>query len=131
MKVRVLVMGLVLAAGSSMVSAEKYMSGEELKKAFCGKTFLGENPEKGATFKVYYTDKCDEVIHHFLSGGSAGKTVTWKLRFSSDGGHCVTYDGKEKCAKFVSVNDKVYHAMRDGKVIFTRTNPTVGKHLDE
>ena len=123
--------GLVFTLGSSVTVAGDFVSGEDLKKAFCGKTFMGENFEKGSTFKVYYPDKCDEVVHHFLTGSNAGKTVTWSLRISPSGDHCVTYDGKEKCAQFVLNKDEAYHAMRDGKAIYSRTSPVNGNHLDK
>jgi hypothetical protein len=131
MKSFVLALALVLSAGSSAAFAGDVMRGDELKKAFCGKTFSGENFEKGSTFKVYYPDKCDVVVHHFLTGSNAGQTVTWSLRISPGGDHCVTYDGKEKCAKFILNKDGVYHAMRDGKAIYSRANPVNGNHLDK
>lgn len=130
MKNHMFAVGVVLALGSSETFAGDFMSGEELKNAFCGKTFMGENFEKGSTFKVYYPEKCDEVIHHYLTGSNAGQTVTWPLRISPSGDHCVTNDGKEKCAQFVLAKDGVYHAMRDGKVIYSRTNSANGNQLD-
>jgi hypothetical protein len=130
MKSCLFVVGLALALGSSVSVAGGFMDGADLKKAFCGNTFMGENLEKGSTFKVYYPDKCDEVLHHFLTGNNAGQTVAWPLRISPSGDHCVTYDGKEKCAQFVLNKDGVYHAMRDGKAIYSRTNPVNGNHLD-
>lgn len=130
MKNSIAVVGLVLAMGSSVSVAGNTMSGDELKKALCGKTFTGENFEKGSTFKVYYPEKCDEVIHRYLTGTNAGKTVTWSLRIRPSGDHCVTHDGKEKCTQFILNNDGAYHAMRDGKAIYSRANPVNGNHLD-
>ena len=123
--------GLVLALGSTLAVAEDFVSGEDLKKAFCGKAFMGQNFEKETTFKVYYPNKCDEVVHHFLTGSNAGQTATWLLHISPSGDHCVTYDGKEKCAKFVLNKDGAYHAMRDGKAIYSRTSPVNGNHLEK
>ena len=130
MKSCIFAVGLVFVLGAAVSVAGNFMSGEDLKKALCGKTFMGENFEKGSTFKVYYPDKCDEVIHHYLTGSNAGQTVTWPLRISPSGDHCVTNGGKEKCAQFILNNDGVYHAMRDGKAIYSRANPVNGKHLD-
>lgn len=121
---------LVAVLGSSVTVAGDFVNGTDLKKAFCGKTFMGENFEKGSTFKVYYPDKCDEVTHHFLTGSNAGQKVTWSLRISPIGEHCVTYDGKEKCTRFILNKEGVYHAMRDGKAIYSRTNPVTGNHLE-
>lgn len=130
MKSFIFYLGLALPLISNVSFAADFMSSDELKNTFCGKTFNGENIEKGSTFKVYYPEKCDEVIHHFLTGSTAGKTVTWPLRISPIGEHCVTNDGKEKCASFVKVNEGIYNAMRDGKVIYTRKNSVNGNHLD-
>ena len=130
MKIYTLVVSIVLALGSSLSVAEEFLNGETLQKAFCGKTYMGENVEKGSTFKVYYPEKCDEVIHYFLTGGDAGKTVTWPLRINQNGDHCVVNGGKEKCARFILNKDGVYQAMRDGKVIYTRSHPVDGKHLN-
>ncbi len=126
----IIAVGICLALGSSASVAEEFLNGEVLQKAFCGKTFKGENVEKGSTFKVYYPEKCDEVIHHFLTGGDAGKTVTWPLRISLNGDHCVVNGGKEKCAQFILNKDGVYQAMREGKVIYTRSHPVEGNHLN-
>jgi hypothetical protein len=130
MKSCIFAVGFVLALSSSVSVAGDFMNGEDLKKAFCGKTFTGENFEKGSTFKVYYPEKCDEVIHHYLTGSNAGQTVTWPLRISPSGDHCVTHEGKEKCAQFILNNDGVYNAMRDGKAIYSRADPANGNHLD-
>lgn len=131
MTLRTLAAGLTLALGSSATVAGDFMSGEDLKKALCGKTFMGENIDLGLQFKVYYPEKCDEVIHHYLNGSKAGQRVTWPLRIIPNGDHCVTNDGKEKCARFVSPKGGVLHAMRDGKVIYTRTNAVDGNQLDK
>jgi hypothetical protein len=131
MKSCIFTVALVFALGSSVSVAGNFMSGEDLKKAFCGKTFIGENFAKGSTFKVYYSEKCDEVIHHYLTGNNAGQTVTWPLRISPSGDHCVTHDGKEKCTQFILNKDGVYHAMRDGKAIYSRANPVDGNQLDK
>jgi hypothetical protein len=131
MKRCMFVVGLVLALGSTVSIAGNFMNGEDLKIAFCGKTFMGKNFEKGSTFKVYYPEKCDEVIHHYLTGNDAGQTVTWSLRISPSGDHCVTHDDKEKCTQFILNNDGVYLAMRDGKAIYSRSNPANGNHLDD
>ena len=124
--------GLVLALVSPVSVAGDFVNGEALKQAFCGKTFMGENViGKGSTFKVYYPEKCDELMQHYLTGSNAGQTVTWALRISPSGDHCVTHDGNEKCAQFILGKDGVYQAMRDGKVIFTRHNPANGNHLND
>ena len=131
MKSHMFAFGIALALSSSVCVAEEFLSGEVLQKAFCGKTYKGENVEKGSTFKVYYPEKCNEVIHHFLTGGEAGKSVTWPLRISPSGDHCVVNGGKEKCARFILNKDGVYQAMRDGQVIYTRSHPTDGNHLND
>lgn len=124
--------GLVFALVSSASVAGDFVSGNDLKQAFCGKTFMGENfIGKGSTFKAYYPEKCDEVMQHYLTGSNAGQTVTWALRISPSGDHCVTHDGNEKCAQFMLGKDGFYQAMRDGKVIYTRHDPVNGNHLND
>ena len=131
MKRCVVTVGLVLAVGSSVSLAGDFMSGRDLQKVLCGNTFQGENLAQGSTFRVYYPEKCDEVVHRFLTGSNAGKTVTWSFRISPSGDHCVAHDGKELCTRFVALGDGVYHGMRDGKAVYTRSNGEAGKHLGD
>lgn len=106
------------------------MSEYGLKKTFCGKTFTGENFASKSYFRVFYPEKCDDVIHHYLTGDNAGQTVTWQLRNGPSGDHCVTHDSKEKCAQFVIGSDRPYYSVCDGKAYYFPTNPVDGNHLD-
>jgi len=132
MKIFLFAISLAAALGSSVSFAEDFLVGDNLKKAFCGKTFMeGENFDSGWTFKVYYPEKCNEVTNHYLTGDKAGQRFTWPLRIYSSGDHCVMRDGKDRCAKFVMVSEGVYHAIRDGKAQYSRTKPVDGNQLDK
>jgi hypothetical protein len=116
---------------SSLSFAEDLLVGDELKKAFCGKTFMeGVNFESGWTFKVYYSEKCNEITNLYLTGDKAGQKFTWPLRIYPSGDHCVKRDGKDRCAKFVKVSEGEYHATRNGKAQYSRAKPVDGNQLD-
>jgi hypothetical protein len=133
MKKILFAMSLAAAFGSSVSFAEDFLVGDDLKKAFCGKTFMeGENFESGWTFKVFYPEKCNEIIVHYLTGDKAGQRFTRSLRIYPSGDHCVVSDrdGKDRCEKFVMVSEGVYHAIRGGKARYSRTKSVNGNQLD-
>lgn len=124
-------MGLAVALFSSTAFGGSFLTGDELQKAFCGKTFMeGENFDSGWTFKVFYAEKCNEITVHYLTGDKAGQRFTWPLRIYPSGDHCVKRDGKDRCAKMEMVGDGVYHAIRDGKAQYSRAKPVDGNQLD-
>lgn len=132
MKMRLFAMGLAAVLVSSVCVAEDFLVGDELKKAFCGKTFMqGENFISGWTFKVFYPEKCNELTVHYLTGEKAGQRFIRPLRIYPSGDHCVMSSGKDRCEKFIQVSDGVYHAMRDGKQQYSRAKPVDGNHLDQ
>jgi hypothetical protein len=124
-------MALAFAFFSTTALGGDFLTGDELQKAFCGKTFLeGENFISGWTFKAFYAPKCNEITVHYLTGDKAGQRFTWPLRIYPSGDHCVQRDGKDRCAKFEMVGDGAYHAMRSGKAQYSRAKPVDGNQLD-
>lgn len=125
-------MALTVALFSSAAFGGDFLTGDDLQKAFCGKTFMhGENFESGWTFKTYYPEKCNELTVHYITGDKAGQRFTWPLRIDPSGDHCVKRDGKDRCAKFSMVEPGVYHAKRgDGVLVYSRTKSVDGNQLD-
>lgn len=125
-------MAVTMALFSSAAFGVGSLSGEELQKVFCGKTFMhGENFESGWTFKTFYAEKCNELTVHYITGDKAGQRFTWPLRIYPSGDHCVKRDGKDRCAKFSMVEPGVFHARRgDGTPVYSRTKAVDGNRLD-
>jgi len=133
MKKVALAAGLVTTFTFSNSMAADFLVGDDLQKAFCGKTFMeGENFDSGWKFKVYYPEKCNEVTVHYVSGDQTGQRFTWPLRIYPSGDHCVKRDGKDRCFKIYPMGDGVYHAIAgNGKAMYSRSKPVEGNQLDK
>jgi hypothetical protein len=127
---------LVCAYLPTLSYSGEYLSADERKAVFCGKTYDGENLKSGWTYRIYSHSSCDKITIRYLTGDDAGKTFERRVTRYPNGESCVKFeDGKDRCTKVKVAGNGVYHQYAtngkyNGEHIGTVTNIVDGNQMN-
>lgn len=124
MKKALVSIAMVCVCLSTAAYSSEFLSENERKAVFCGKTYDGENIINGWKYKTYVHDTCDRQTIHYLTGDSAGQTFVRPVTRYPSGETCVKLEnGRDRCTKAKDVGNGVYH-------IFATNGRNTGEHVN-